>query len=399
MNRFCISFLILVVCATGLSHATQPKLNVDIVYLSRAYKEPLPLSLVEPIITDKGLQGARLGLKDNKTTGRILKHNYELIEYKSEDSSDALLNMAREILSKGYRYIVADLKVDDLLAISALPGAEDAIILNIRARDDRLRGIDCQRNLFHVTPSYAMRADALAQYFAWKRWNKWFLVFGQRPYDLLYVAALKRAAKRFGSKIVEERQFTFDAGNRRTDTGHQQIQKQMPLLTQGTPDHHIVVVADLDEAFGEFLLWRTAVPKPVAGTQGLMPLAWHRSYEQYGGTQIHSRFEKLAHRIMIELDYLGWLAVRIIGEAVTRANTADPKELRAFLMSDKFTIAAFKGQGLNFRTWNRQMRQPILLSGPRTLVSMSPQEGFLHQSYLTDTLGYDKPETKCRLPN
>jgi hypothetical protein len=28
---------------------------------------------------------------------------------------------------------------------------------------------------------------------------------------------------------------------------------------------------------------------------------------------------------------------------------------------------------------------------------MSPQEGFLHEKSLSDTLGFDEPETKCRL--
>jgi hypothetical protein len=40
----------------------------------------------------------------------------------------------------------------------------------------------------------------------------------------------------------------------------------------------------------------------------------------------------------------------------------------------------------------------MLIAGARTLVSMSPQEGFLHEKNLADTLGYDEPETKCRFP-
>jgi hypothetical protein len=31
------------------------------------------------------------------------------------------------------------------------------------------------------------------------------------------------------------------------------------------------------------------------------------------------------------------------------------------------------------------------------IVSVSPQEGFQHQFSELDTLGYDRPETKCRL--
>ena len=67
------------------------------------------------------------------------------------------------------------------------------------------------------------------------------------------------------------------------------------------------------------------------------------------------------------------------------------------MRGDKFQLGAFKGEGLSFRTWNQQMRQPILLAAPRMLVSVSPQEGFLHQRTPLDTLGFDEPESKCRL--
>jgi ABC transporter substrate binding protein (PQQ-dependent alcohol dehydrogenase system) len=100
---------------------------------------------------------------------------------------------------------------------------------------------------------------------------------------------------------------------------------------------------------------------------------------------------------MTERDYTAWLAVRSLGEAVTRAASNDPQALREYLRGDQFEIAAFKGEGLTFRTWNQQMRQPILLAAPRSLVSVSPQEGFLHQRTPLDTLGFDEPESNCRL--
>jgi hypothetical protein len=38
----------------------------------------------------------------------------------------------------------------------------------------------------------------------------------------------------------------------------------------------------------------------------------------------------------------------------------------------------------------------VLVTTPKLLVSVSPQQGFLHQSSELDTLGIDKPETKCQ---
>jgi ABC transporter substrate binding protein (PQQ-dependent alcohol dehydrogenase system) len=100
---------------------------------------------------------------------------------------------------------------------------------------------------------------------------------------------------------------------------------------------------------------------------------------------------------MTARDYNAWLAVRSLGEAVTRSQSSDPKTLHAYLVGDQFEIAAFKGEGLSFRPWNQQMRQPIILATPRVLVSVSPQAQFLHQRTPLDTLGYDEPESACRL--
>ena len=65
------------------------------------------------------------------------------------------------------------------------------------------------------------------------------------------------------------------------------------------------------------------------------------------------------------------------------------RELRAERVADR------KPQRL--RDWNLQLRQPILLFDGRNTVSVSPQEGFLHQVSELDTLGLDRPETKCKL--
>ena len=87
----------------------------------------------------------------------------------------------------------------------------------------------------------------------------------------------------------------------------------------------------------------------------------------------------------------------MVGEAGSRANTADPAKLVAYMKSPDFSLAAFKGQKLTLRDWNWQLRQPILLFDGRNTVSVSPQEGYLHQFSQLDTLGQDRPETQCKL--
>jgi len=374
----------------------EESLEIAIVYITQAEEEPLPLSLVEPVVTDKGLAGTRKGIADNATTGQFIGQSYALVETVVPEDGDLAAGFAA-LLAEGQRLFIADLRAEQLLALADLPEAADSLIFNIRAEDDRLRTEDCRANLFHVAPSRAMKADALAQYLVFRKWRDWLLVHGTGAGDRAYADAVRRAAKRYGAKIVEARVYEYEATARRSDGGHAQIQQQIASFTQEAGDYDILVVADESDIFGEYLPYRTWDPRPVAGTQGLTPTAWHRSLEQWGGTQMQRRFSKFAGRIMLERDFSGWVAARAIGEAVTRIHSTDPAEIKAYLLSDDFKVAAFKGEGLTFRRWNQQMRQPMLLAAPRMMVSVSPQDGFLHQRTPLDTMGYDEPESRCRL--
>ena len=65
-----------------------------------------------------------------------------------------------------------------------------------------------------------MLTDALAQYLVWKRWTDWFLIEGSHPEDKALADAYKRAATKFGAKIVEERVYEDTGGARRIGLGH-----------------------------------------------------------------------------------------------------------------------------------------------------------------------------------
>jgi ABC transporter substrate binding protein (PQQ-dependent alcohol dehydrogenase system) len=301
------------------------------------------------------------------------------------------------LADQGVSLVVADLPADALLKAADAGRTRSMLIFNVAATDDRLRQEDCRANVIHTAPSRAMLADGLAQYLIWKKWNHWLLVTGSHDDDKLFATALKRAATKFGAKIVQEREFKDTGGARRTDSGVVQIQRQIPVFTQQAPDYDVLVAADESEVFASYLPYRTWDARPVAGSAGLMPTSWDASNGLWGGVQMQSRFTAQYKRLMTALDMQAWTAVRMIGEAVSRRTSVDPKVILDYLKSPQLALAAFKGQKLTLRDWDLQLRQPILLTDSRTIVSVSPQEGFLHQYSELDTLGYDRPETKCKL--
>lgn len=354
------------------------------------------ISLLDIPAANDGVAGAKLAIDDNNTTGRFLNQRFTLEETELKDEDDPAAAVGT-FADHGISLVLADLPAAALLKAADAGRARGLLLFNVGASDDRLREQDCRANVVHTAPTRSMLADGLAQYLVWKQWRKWLLVVGSHDADKLFADALRRAAKRFGATIVQEKVFEDAGGARRTDSGLTQIQSQIPLFTQSAPEHDVLVAADESQVFAAYLPYRTWLPRPVAGSAGLVPTSWDASHDQWGANQLQNRFVQLFSRRMTARDMQAWMAARMIGEAASHQHAADAKQTLDFLESPGFALAAFKGQKLTLRDWNLQLRQPILLSDGRVTVSASPQPGFLHQFSELDTLGVDRPETKCRL--
>jgi ABC transporter substrate binding protein (PQQ-dependent alcohol dehydrogenase system) len=373
--------------------ADEPAIQIG--YIRSLVRHPT-ISLLDQPTPDAGLAGATLALDDTNTTGHLEGQNFELVDVpvrKGADLTAALDGLA----SKGVTLVMTDLPADGVLTLADGSKTRGMTIFNLAASDDSLRQQDCRGNLIHVMPSRSMLADAVAQYLVWKKWTRWFLVLGSHSEDKLLADAYRRSAKRFGARIVAEKVSEDTGGSRQTDSGLVQTQQQMPTLTQGVPDYDVLVAADENEVFAGYLPYRTWNPRPVVGSAGLEPVTWDASSESWGGAQVENRFTRLFHRRMMPLDLQAWTGVRMIGEAASRSSSSDPDKIMTYMKGPDFGVAAYKGQRLTLRDWDLQLRQPILLADGRTVVSISPQPGFLHQVTELDTLGIDRPETKCTL--
>jgi ABC transporter substrate binding protein (PQQ-dependent alcohol dehydrogenase system) len=356
-------------------------------YLQVEVERPPTLSNLDPLPQNNGLAGAELGLRDNQTTGKFLGQTYELTAATAEFGDDPL-EVAKAMLAAS-PYLILDAPAEVLLAIADLPEAEGALLFNISAGDVALRDADCRANVLHSLPSLAMRTDALAQVLVQKRWTDLVMIAGSFPEDMAFAEAMRGSLKKFGLKLSDEKQWDADADMRRTAS------QEIPLFTQGFGDYDAMILSDEVHDFGRYVLYNTWAARPIVGSEGLTATTWSPVIEQWGAAQLQSRFRELHDRAMTSQDYAAWAAFRTLGEAVSRTNAGDPETLRTYIMSDAFELAGFKGRPLTYRAWNGQLRQPIAISHPRALVAQAPLEGFLHQTNELDSLGLDRPESKC----
>ena len=298
---------------------------------------------------------------------------------------------AREAAAKadkaGALALLADLPADWLLAITE---ASKLPLLNLGETADRLRERDCRPQMLHLMPSERMRADALAQTLAARRWQQVLLLTGPSDADRERSASAQASIKRYGLKLVASKAFKLSADPRERDLAN-------PLLLTGpnaAPAYDVVWVVDSDGEFARALPYRSALPRPVVGDAGLVALAWHASFERFGAPQVSRRFAKAAGRPMLGSDWAAWMA----GKAVIAAIVAAPKGPAAAIQQAlaEVEIDGSKGLTMGFRPWDGQLRQPLLLGDGQSVVASAPVDGMLHPKNTLDTLGADAPEKLCK---
>jgi ABC transporter substrate binding protein (PQQ-dependent alcohol dehydrogenase system) len=278
--------------------------------------------------------------------------------------------------------------VSDLPAAWTLAAADGSTlpVLNIATADDRLRGADCRRNLWHLGPSERMRADALAQTLVARKWTQVLLLGGPSEVDRERSAVAQASIKRYGLKLVASKPFKLSADPRERDLANPL------LLTQGSYD--AVWVVDSDGEFAQMLPYRTALPRPVVGDGGLVALAWSSRFDRFGAPQVTRRLLKESGRRMEAHDWSAWMA----GKALVAAAVAAPKGPNAAFAKalGGVEVDGSKGVAMSFRAWDGQLRQPLLLTDGQAVIGSAPIEGVLHPKNTLDTLGADAPEKLCK---
>lgn len=313
-----------------------------------------------------------------------LKVNVVAVEAK--DAPDARAQLVK-LEKTGAAAIVLDLPAE---WIATAAPAVKLPLLNAGDGADALRGPQCQPHLLHTIPSERMRADALAQWLAARRWMRVLLLAGPRPADAARLAVVQASLKRYGLKLVATRPFKLSADPRERDLGN-------PLLATANADYDVVWVVDTDGEFARALPYRVSLPRPVVGDAGLVAEAWARNFERFGAPQLARRFQRGAGRPMTGHDWAAWIAAK----AVLQAALAQPKNPAAAvsiktLTAPDFTLDGFKGVRLSFRPWDRQLRQPLLLTDGQGVIGIAPVEGVLHPTNVLDTLGADAGEGLCK---
>ena len=300
-----------------------------------------------------------------------------------------LVATAQAMVADGSGSIILDLPAKDVEAVAIALGSSDVTLVNATAPETELR-LACHPKLIHSGPSLRMEMDAFAQYLRAMNWTTVLVLVGEYPDDAGLAATFVTSAERLRLDVVETRPFTLSA------SPDQREGNNVKLLTSGV-DYDVVFVADSRGEFGRFIPYGTQLPRPVIGSVGLTSEAWHWAMERDGATQVTSRFDAASDgRKMTSQDWSVWIAAKSLITTAAKLPDATVADRRDFMKSDRLKLDGSKGVTLNYRSWDGQLRMPMLLSTDSAVIAIAPIEGFLHATNTLDTLGTDQPEFACQ---
>lgn len=298
-------------------------------------------------------------------------------------SLEAARSAALQAEKAGHQALVVNLPAS---WVAVLASAVKMPVLNVGASTDSLRETQCQRNLLHTLPSERMRSDALAQTLVARKWPQVLLLTGASEEDRLRAGVAQASLRRYGLKLVAERPFKLSTDPRERDLANAK------LLTTGV-SYDVVWVVDSEGEFARALPYNLQAARPVVGDAGMVALAWHAQYERFGAPQVSRRFAKSFKRPMAQQDWSSWMAGKSIALAAGGlAKGGAPELLRAL---NQLSLDGSKGVTMQFRPWDGQLRQTLLLTDGQAVIGTAPVEGVLHPQNNLDTLGVDSPEKRC----
>jgi len=333
--------------------------------------------------------GAELAIRESRILGRALNMKFELIRAGAQNAAELIRQIRRMNAESGVQFFIVDADARVLTSIAGATADIEILLFNISEYSDQLRATNCNFRLMHVIPSYAMLSDALSQFLVFKNWRKVLVLKGQEAPDTAFASAFTRSAKRFGIEISDVREFLPGNDPRERD------QNNIALMTSDS-DADLLFVADIEGEFGRYVQYQTQNPLPVIGSEGLQASSWHWAWERHGAPQLNQRFERYAKRHMHGPDWAAWAAVKSIIESISRIRSNEFDRIQAYLRSDQLNLDAYKGTPVSYRSWDNQLRQPILLHTYNAIIDRAPFRGFLHPTENMDTLGFDQGDRRCQ---
>ncbi len=393
--RHCVVILLTILFSTT---ALSARLDVAVVTLKSESRQNTGKSFAGITVKQNRpvLRAVELALFESATLFDSLgiESQIHLLELEPDTNLQAQLQTI-----PGSSLLILDLPTDTMVDVATMADQLKMVAFNVRSSESYLRESLCLAHVYHAIPSDRMYFDALGQFLLDRGWRKVLLIRGPSNQDTLRSQSLVESFEKFGVTIVDQRTFTLSHHPDDRD-------KNKPEFLTGGVSYDVVAVVDSLKDYGRYLQYSTRSARPVVGDVGLTPVSWHFALERYGAPQLNERYrqfrqdETLDPQVaMTDAEFAAWSAVKLVTNSINTIGQDAALNLTSVLGNSASQVDLYKGTRGSIRHWNHQLRQPILLATPDTVIAVAPMPKFLHPKHYVDTIGIDQPESECQLPD
>lgn len=370
-RRWMTSLIVVVVTSFAAAQA----LTIGVIVPPSDLDDVSDAGVLASAVVRGALQGAEMAEEEQAFNAEMFGLDFS-VEVRRVAGADEVVQAAQALVDEaGATAVAGGFGYDDAVALSGWSARSGVPFLNVGASEDALRHELCEATTLHVAPSAAMYLDALVGWYVRSAFRAWYLVLG----DGLDAEALadrtrwSMQERHFGAREVGRAE--IGRGDDVTDlAGAIQRSGADVVLLLMDAEHQLEVLAALEEAgldvavagfpTGEaqtrtfFDLSRRAAPTLGSDHRAT---AWEATLDAYGARELNARFRDRFGEPMEPSAWATYVAVKIAFEAATLGGSPDPEDMLAHMTGQQGVFDVWKGIGVTFRPWDRQLRQSLYL--------------------------------------
>jgi len=342
---------------------------------------PLRIGLVAPIptgsteITDVAGEAARYGSRvGDEIVTRAEGRGDTPVEvlFASAPSPEAAARAVHRLAATfDVAAVVGGVGAGQAEAISDAAGARGVLTFNIGDGADALRDRTCRPHTFHVMPSDAMYADALASTYgdrdafvvhheddagrAVAERVAW--AWGRAPGDVVGSAAVPTGPLPYGDVIDA----IAAAGASAVVVALQPAELEFFFAQLAMEDLAVEALA-FPDAINQTRAFAFQLRGSAPDLSAIPRVsAWDPTLESDGAADVSLRFQGRSGQPMDPTGWAAYAAVEIVSDAYATTRSRDPADLAAHIAADGVFFDVLKGPGTGFREASHQLRQPLYL--------------------------------------
>lgn len=340
--------------------------------------------------TEAALRGVELGVAEARRAADLLDREIRLSVEEVGAPPELASGVRRLVRREGVHAVIGGIDGRSRSTAAGVAEREEVLFLEIGGFDAGTALGSCRPNTFSLAGSVGMYADALADHLVLgEDARRWYFVVPADDVGAYRLDRSRRALEERGGEVAgvvrmpdeEPMSLPPDLASAAPDVVFLALEgaRRSRFVEIVPPDADYVLTGLLSDAGWSF---PGSVPP-----RGIWPTAWDTGLFRYGAAQLNDRFEERFGRPAEPLAWSGWLAVKVVWEAVLGARSIEATELTSFLEGDGARFDGHKGRALTFRSSNHRLRQPVYVVRPddgeteagREVVAEVPDESLVSQ--------------------